>query len=152
MSRRFLSLMKTFFTLFILLWVLMSCDKQKQSARQLAGTWELTSYKVKNAEGLSTFATGTGSIHFDKCVKNTLQSTFAFHATLSFPTVAQSTIHQSGTYEMIEKGDYMTVKQLDALGVEIGVYTYRILVLTKTDLELEYPDNLGSYITLIFSR
>jgi hypothetical protein len=75
-----------------------------------------------------------------------------FHATLSFPNVAESTIHQNGTYEMIEKGDYMTVKQLDTLGTEIGVYTYRILVLTKTDLELEYPDNLGNYITLIFSR
>jgi hypothetical protein len=144
--------MKAFFTLFILLGILISCDKQKQSARQLAGTWELTSYRVKNAEGLSTYATGTGNIHFDKCIKNSIQSTFAFHATLSFPNVTESTIHQSGTYEMIEKGDYMTVKQLDTLGIEIGVYTYRILVLTKTDLELEYPDNLGNYITLIFTR
>jgi len=144
--------MKALFTLLILLWVFVSCDKQKQSARQLAGTWELTSYKVKNAEGLSTFATGTGSIHFDRCVKNTLQSTFTFSATLVLQSAAQSIISQQGTYEMIEKGDYMTVKQLDALGVEIGVYTYRILVLTKTDLELEYPDNLGNYITLIFSR
>jgi hypothetical protein len=73
-------------------------------------------------------------------------------STNSFPNVTESTIHQSGTYEMIEKGDYMTVKQLDTLGIEIGVYTYRILVLTKTDLELEYPDNLGNYITLIFTR
>jgi hypothetical protein len=144
--------MKAFITLFILLWVLISCDKQKQSARQLAGTWEMTSYRVKNAEGLSAYATGTGNIHFDKCIKNSIQSTFVFHATLSFPNVAESTIHQNGTYEMIEKGDYMTVKQLDTLGTEIGVYTYRILVLTKTDLELEYPDNLGNYITLIFSR
>ncbi len=144
--------MKAIITLFILLWVLISCDKQKQSARQLAGTWELTSYKVKNAEGLSTFATGTGSIHFDKCVKNSIQSSFTFNATLAFPGAAQSSISEQGTYEMIEKGDYMTVKQLDTLGTEIGVYTYRILVQTKTDLALEYPDNLGNYVTLIFSR
>ena len=43
-------------------------------------------------------------------------------------------------------------KELDALGNELGSYTYRIMVLTKTDLELEYPDNLGNYITMIFSR
>ncbi len=152
MSRRILIFMKALFTFLIILWVFVSCDKQKQSARQLAGTWELTSYKVKNAEGLSTYDTGSGIFHFDKCSKNTLQSTFTFSATLVFPSAAQSSISQQGTYEMIEKGDYITVKQLDALGVEIGVYTYRILVLTKTDLELEYPDNLGNYITLIFSR
>jgi hypothetical protein len=144
--------MKNLLTVLLLLIFISSCDKQKQSARKLAGTWELASYKVKNAEGLSTYATGTGIMHFDECTNNPIQSTFTFNATLSFPNVPQSNISQQGTYEMIEKGDYMTVKQLDNTGTEIGVYTYRILVLTKTDLELEYPDNLGNYVTLIFSR
>jgi hypothetical protein len=144
--------MKKLVTLLFLLIFIGSCDKQKQAARQLEGTWELTSYKVKNAEGLSTYATGSGTIHFDNPSSDPIKSTFQFTASLTIPGLAQSTINQQGTYEMIEKGDYMTVKQLDASGAEIGVYTYRILVLTKTDLELEYPDNLGNYITMIFSR
>jgi hypothetical protein len=144
--------MKPLASLLLLLVFIGSCDKQKQTARQLEGTWELTSYKVKNAEGLSTYATGSGTMHFDNPSSNPIQSTFQFTAALTFPGLAQSTISQQGTYEMIEKGDYMTVKHLDASGAEIGVYTYRILVLTKTDLELEYPDNLGNYITMIFSR
>ena len=152
MSRRILRLMKTLATLLLLLIFISSCDKQKQSVRKLEGTWELTSYKVKNAEGLSTYATGSGTIHFDKPSSNPIQSTFQFTAALTFPGLAQSTVSQQGTYEMIEKGDYMTVKLLDTTGSEIGVYTYRILVLTKTDLELEYPDNLGNYVTMIFSR
>jgi hypothetical protein len=144
--------MKTLVSLFLLFVFISSCDKQKQAARQLKGTWELTSYKVKNAEGLSTYATGSGTMHFDNPASNPIKSTFQFNAALTFPGLPESTISQQGTYEMIEKGDYMTVKHLDALGAELGVYTYRILVLTKTDLELEYPDNLGNFVTMIFSR
>jgi len=151
-SRCILIPMKTFAVLILLVFFLSSCDKQKQSARQLVGTWDLTSYKVKNAEGLSTYATGSGTIHFDNFSTKPIQSTFQFNAALTFPGPTQSTVNQEGTYEMIEKGDYMTVKILDTSGAEIGVYTYRILVLTKTDLKLEYPDNLGNYITMIFSR
>jgi hypothetical protein len=138
-----------FFFLFILF---TSCDKQKQSARQLAGTWELTSYKIKDSEGLSTYATGTGEIHFDACSDTPIKCTYQFNASLTFPGIPLTQVVEQGTYEMIEKGDYMTVKKADALGNELAGYTYRILVLTKTDLELEYPDNLGNYITMIFSR
>lgn len=138
--------------LFLLFVLFASCDKQKQTARQLAGTWELTSYRIKDSEGLSTYASGTGEIHFDACSETPITCTYQFNAALTLPGLPLTQMMEQGTYEMIEKGDYMTIKKLDALGNELGSYTYRILVLTKTDLELEYPDNLGNYITMIFSR
>lgn len=144
--------MKIVSYLFLLLVLVASCDKQKQAARQLTGTWELTSYRIKDSEGLSTYATGTGEIQFDACSETPITCTYQFNAALTLPGLPLTQMMEQGTYEMIEKGDYMTVKKLDALGNELGSYTYRILVLTKTDLELEYPDNLGNYITMIFSR
>jgi len=138
-----------FFLLFVLF---TSCDKQKQTARQLEGTWELTSYRMKDSEGLSAYATGTGEMHFSACSETPIKCTYHFNASLTFPGIPLTQMVEQGTYEMIEKGDYMTIKKLDALGNELGSYTYRILVLTKTDLELEYPDNLGNYVTMIFSR
>ena len=137
---------------FLLLVLFTSCDKHKQSARQLAGTWKLTSYKIKDSEGLSTYSTGTGEMHFSACSETPIKCTYHFNASLTFPGIPLTQMVEQGTYEMIEKGDYMTMKKLDALGNELGSYTYRILVLTKTDLELEYPDNLGNYVTMIFSR
>jgi hypothetical protein len=144
--------MKVVVCFFLLLVLVTSCDKQKQSARQLEGTWELTSYKIKDSEGLSTYATGTGEIHFDKCPDTPIKCSYQFNASLTFPGIPFTDLLEQGTFEMIEKGDYMTIMKLDTAGNELGSYTYRILVLTKTDLELEYPDNLGNYITMIFSR
>ena len=144
--------MKKVVCFFLLLVLFTSCDKQKQSARQLSGTWELTSYRIKDSEGLSTYATGTGEIHFDECNETPIKCTYQFNASLTLPGLSLTQIIEQGTYEMIEKGDYMTVKKLNGAGNELGSYTYRILVLTKTDLELEYPDNLGNYITMIFRR
>ena len=144
--------MKVVVCFFLLLVLVTSCDKQKQSARQLEGTWELTSYRMKDSEGLSAYATGTGEMHFSACSETPIKCTYHFNASLTFPGIPLTQMVEQGTYEMIEKGDYMTMKKLDALGNELGSYTYRILVLTKTDLELEYPDNLGNYVTMIFSR
>ena len=140
------------YLLFILIGVLLlSCDKQKQAASRLSGNWELLSYKLTDNEGLSYYSNQPGTMSFDYCESDPVSCNFSWKIGYSFPSVSGS-IDQSGTYKVINKGDFMELTVPDASGNSVVTYEARILVLTKTDLELEFYDTLARMNSMIFSR
>lgn len=147
--------MKRFLFLFIpLLFLLTACDKQKRTAKNLSsGDWQLISYKVTDPEGLSEFSTCDGILHFDNATQEGISGTYSMNYTFQFPgNTGSMNFIQNGEYNIIEKGNYMTITSQNPQGVSLDTATYRILVQTKTDLELEYPDTLSQIHTYIFKR
>lgn len=128
-----------------------SCDKQKQTAKSLEGEWEITSYKLTDIEGMSEYAAVQGSLIFDYCKDVGVSCSYSINITHAFPSSTGNTIN-NGTYQVIEKGDFMNVTTLDQNNDTTSTYKYRILTQTKTDLQLEYADTLSRFHSFIFKK
>jgi len=143
--------MKSIIYILLLIYVLLACDKQKQTTKNLIGEWGITTYKLTDGEGLSEFAEVEGTMQFVEGNSFTDPGTYNFDLQYTFPSFSGSTI-ENGNFEVVEKGDYMNISKLDASNTVISVYKYRILVHTNTDLELEYSDTSSHIHTFIFKR
>ena len=130
---------------------LSSCNKEKSATKKINGTWEITSYKRTESNGLSFFATVFGDLTFSEVDQYKSPSLFISNISYSFDT-DNGTIQENGFIEMIEKGDFMNVVKLDALSNPTDTIKYRIMTCTNTDLQLEYSDSIGRVNNLIFKK
>lgn len=131
--------------------LLYSCDKQKKTSKDLKGDWEILSYKFTDSEGLSETAMCEGLMTFDSQPKYTDPNPYKLDFSYTFSSHS-GTIAQSGTFDVIEKGDYLDITTVNASGVTISTNKYRILTQTTTDLQFEYSDTLGCIHMYIFKR
>lgn len=135
---------------YIILFISVGCDKQKQTARQISGTWEIKSYKKTDIEGLSEFANCSGEMTFGKC-KGETSCTYSTNFSFTFPDTS-GTNTDKGTFQVIEKGDYMNLTVTDNSNNVIDTLQYRILIRTKTDLSLEHNKGNGITHTYVFTK
>lgn len=131
--------------------ILYSCDKQKHTAKKLDGEWEIISYELTDPEGMSEYATCSGSMIFDSQPSYTDPNPYSLTFDYTFPSTSGTRI-QHGTFDVIERGDYMLITEVDASNTLLSTYTYRILTQTRTDLQLEYRDSLNEVHSFIFKR
>jgi len=150
MKQYFLILL-TFFLLFFPLLILVSCDKQQRTANKLEGEWEIIYYKLTDGEGLSEYATVQGSMIFENCKDVSTPCSYSLDISHEFPSSGGNT-QQHGTFQVVEKGNYMDVTTVDASNSITSNYRYRILTHTKTDLQVEYGDSMFQIHTYIFKK
>lgn len=142
---------KNIFFLFIFSLFFTSCDKQKRTTKKIDGEWEITSYKLTDTEGLSEYAACSGSYIFNSCENKSTSCGYSCALAFEFPSITGTAI-ESGIFEVLPDGEYMDVTNIDSLNAVISLYNYRILILTKTDLHLEYTDATFKIHSLIFKR
>lgn len=130
---------------------LSSCNKEKSATKKINGTWEITSYKRTETNGLSFYATVSGEMIFSEVDHYNSPSTFKSSITYSFDT-DNGVYTENGTIEMIEKGDYMNVIKLDASNNPIDTIKYRIITGTNSDLQLEFLDSNNRIHMMIFKK
>jgi hypothetical protein len=128
-----------------------SCDKQKRTAKKLAGEWEIYSIKKTDPLGLTEYATCSGTMTFGSCEDHLAPCDYTMSLSFTYPSGSGTTI-QNGTFEPVEKGDYMNVTTLNSDNVQTSVYNYRILTLTKTDLQIIFTDSANYIREYIFKR
>lgn len=128
-----------------------SCNKEKSATKKINGTWEITSYKRTETNGLSFYATVSGEMIFSEVDHYNSPSTFKSSITYSFDT-DNGVYTENGTIEMIEKGDYMNVIKLDASNNPIDTIKYRIITGTNSDLQLEFLDSNNRIHMMIFKK
>lgn len=143
--------MRILLNIIFLAFILYSCDKQKHTAKKLDGEWEISTYKLTDPEGLNEYATCSGSIVFDSKPNYLDPQPYTLEISYTFPSTSGSRI-QHGTFDVIERGDYMIITEIDNSELEISKYTYRILTRTRTDLQLEYTDSLNFIHTYLFTK
>ncbi|MCF8433512.1 MAG: hypothetical protein K9G37_03500, partial [Crocinitomicaceae bacterium] len=69
----------------------------------------------------------------------------------AFPSFSGST-NQSGLINVLESGEYMDVSTLNSADVVTRIDNHRIMVLTSTDLQLEFTDSVGQINTYTFRK
>ncbi len=142
--------MKTASGLLILIAVVYSCTKQQKSMTRITGEWNLSSFKRTDNEGLINYIDASGTAEFGKLDKFEDSSDYNFNLIKSFGTITD-TLHENGTYKLTENGDFMYLNETDASANTLSYIKYRILTLTKTDLEIEFSKNSNTDI-LLFRR
>ncbi len=130
---------------------LISCDKQRRTTKKIDGEWEISVYKITDTEGLAEYAVCSGSYVFTSCINKSIACDYTCNLTFNFPSNTGISI-ETGTFEILPDGEFMDVTCLNSLNEIISIYNYRILTLTKTDLQLEYRDLNSKLHSLIFKK
>lgn len=138
-------------SLIVILLLLFGCDKEKQTSRKIEGEWTLIHIKMTFPDGLSEFGTGTGALIISESDQDTYQRKFERITDVTFP----GSIYQemsSGYMNFKNKGGYAEAYLMDASNTITFQEEHRILMLTKTDLQIEYNNSSGRFITQTFRR
>lgn len=143
--------MKRTLILLMLLVFVASCDKEKKTVRRIDGTWEIKSFKRILSSGISIYADVTGEMKIESSSDEYWEKAYTLQFEYAFPSF-NGTTNQSGLINVLESGDYMDVSTLNAADVVTRIDNHRIMVLTSTDLQLEFTDSVGQINTYTFRK
>lgn len=132
----------------VVMLALSSCDKYEKQQKFLHGTWELTSYRFKNQQGLSYYPESSGSIFFENCESDVCA--YSMSIDYSSPQIT-GTRMEAGKYSLnVEDGTlYFTPIEN---GIEQEQISNFMSVLTRTDLKFQYTDDLGRSHYFVFEK
>lgn len=136
------------FSIVLLVTSFSSCDKYEKAKKQLAGTWQLTSYRFKNQQSLSYFPESSGTLFFENCGDTVCAYSIAL--TYSSPQIT-GTRNESGKYSINEDGGMMYFVPI-VNGAEQSRISNRVTLHTKTNLEFQYTDSLGRSHHFVFQK
>ena len=134
--------------LVLLVLAMLSCSKHEKAVNKLEGSWTLTSYRFKNQQGLSYYTEASGSLFFENC-SDTICA-YSMNLQYSHPQISGSRV-EAGKFEfdVFENNLLLTpiVGGVDQTTIKNGV-----TLLTKTDLEFQYTDDLGRSHHYVFEK
>jgi hypothetical protein len=143
--------MKRIVVLLLVLIFVASCDKEKRTVRRIDGTWEIKSFKRILSTGISIYADVTGKMKIENSSDEYWEKAYTLEFDYAFPSF-NGTTNQSGLINVLESGEYMDVSTLNSADVVTRIDNHRIMVLTSTDLQLEFTDSVGQINTYTFRK
>ncbi len=130
------------------MFVLPSCDKYEKQQKRLNGTWQLSSYRFKNQQGLSYYPEASGSIFFDNC--DSTECAYSMSIEYTSPQITGSRV-EAGKYSLnVEDGTLFLTPIVN--GTEQEQISNFMSVLTRTDLKFQYTDDLGRSHYYVFEK
>ena len=143
--------MRLISVLFLLFIVLLACDKERQTARIIEGDWNLVHMKATFQDGLSEYGTGSGTLSITKSDLESYQCKFVRQTDVEFPSLSYQDAN-SGYLNFKNKGKHIDSYLVDGTNSISFQEEQRILMLTKTDLQIEYLTVQGFFVTQTFKR
>jgi hypothetical protein len=143
--------MKRIVVLLLVLIFVASCDKEKWTVRRIDGTWEIKSFKRILSTGISIYADVTGKMKIENSSDEYWEKAYTLEFDYAFPSF-NGTTNQSGLINVLESGEYIDVSTLNSSDVVTRIDNHRIMVLTSTDLQLEFTDSVGQINTYTFRK
>ena len=128
---------------FFLILVLYSCSKENRAYNKLVGIWEVTQARIVDGQGFTFYdESPIGTIEFQGDTKVcTSNLTFSYQNLSEVPLIIYDTLdYNSAAFIINNKGGELEVFQ-DVFGSLSD--KFRIIVLTKDDLVIEYYDYLN---------
>ena len=119
------------FSLFVCVFLFVSCNKERRFNKDLQGTWEVDMVKLQDADGFSFFDYNPkGNLNFsDTSVQGEITSLFQ-----SFQGSVADTLTLQGSYLLkLNESELNWVQSPDTI-------KNRIFVITNKNLEIEYYD------------
>jgi hypothetical protein len=127
------------------------CDKEKQTSRKIKGQWDLVHMKATFSDGLSEYGTGSGSLKITESDQDNYQCKFERQTDMQFPSISYLET-RTGYKTFKNKGKYSDSYLVDVNNVVVFQEAQRILMLTNTDLQIEYTSSTGQFVTQTYRR
>jgi hypothetical protein len=128
-----------------------ACDKEKQVTKKMIGEWELVQFKITLQDGTSQFPASTGKLIIVD--SEDIQHQLKYNSQLDYTLFGNATEEiKTGFIVLRDKGNYLDATVLNESNTEIASEDHRIMVLTKTDLQLEYSDLEGRLRNLTYRK
>ena len=125
-----------------------SCDKYEKQQKRIKGTWQLTSYKFTNQQGLSYYPEASGSLFFENC-DDTICA-YSMSIEYSSPQITGSRV-EAGKYSFSEEGGKLYLTPIIA-GVDQERMSNGMTLLTRTDLQFQYSDSQSQSHHFVFEK
>lgn len=126
--------------------ILFSCSKTNRTKKKIDGTWKAVTYQRTDNLGFSSHYDATGTFELDNC-ENELCN-YVINVNYSNTTGSGSKI-ESGEYFFIDdEGEYFSMYRT-VNGITDTVDYGRVILVTKSDLKIEYVDLQGRHIYIL---
>ncbi|MFM7683368.1 MAG: hypothetical protein ACKO7P_11580 [Bacteroidota bacterium] len=121
-----------YFTMFL---ILISCSKEKSIERKLDGNWLVTKVRIQDSEGFTyDDSIPSGEMNFNAQNKLVSGNVKFDYSTISLTNLEDSLMLNDFVYQLnVDEGRFYA----DSANMR---YDFRILSITKTDLQIEYYD------------
>lgn len=119
-----------------------NCSKIEKAKKRIDGTWNAVTYKHTSNLGFSYFYTAEGVFNFDNCSEDICS--YSIDIDYSNSTASGSKSEYGKYFFVDEKGDFFNFYRTEINGVDTLDYG-RIILLTKSDLKIEYDDSTGRH-------
>lgn len=130
---------------------LTSCNKDKHTSKKLNGDWELILLKMTLDNGISEYPVSNGNLKISENQND--QGNNSFQSDLYFELNGiDHTEIKSGFLQLRDNGGYMNATIIDGSNTQIAIEDQRIMVLTSTDLQIEYSDEQGRLRSLTYRK
>ena len=127
---------------------LSACDKYEKQQKRIKGTWELVNYRFKSQLGLSYFPEASGTIFFENC-DDTICA-YSMSLEYSSPQITGTRV-EAGKYSLEEEGGQLYLTPI-VNGIDQQRISNGMTLLTKTDLQFQYTDDLGRSHHFVFEK
>jgi hypothetical protein len=134
--------------LVLLFFTIVSCSKHEKVFNKLDGAWTLTSYRFKNQQGLSYYPEASGSLFFENC-SDTICA-YSMNIQYNHPQISGSRV-EAGKFGFDVFENKLLLTPIVG-GIDQTTITNGVTLLTKTDLEFQYTDDLGRSHHYIFEK
>jgi len=131
--------------------LLVACSKEGNVSKKLNGSWELAQYKLTLLDGISEYAVCDGQLKIEPSETLDWNNAFELSINFDFPSVSGSS-SEKGFYRIRQKGEFLDASYRDSNNLETHLLDYRIMVLNRSDLQLEFRDTNGRINYLTFRR
>jgi len=126
---------KTFYILYILMFLVTSCNKSKAQLKRMDGNWRVELARISVGEGFTFYdSLPEGEISISSSSGKMSGRLDFVYSEFGGSEVQDSFVTNNATFTLNEKGDRMTVFR------ESDTIDMRILLSSKKNLELEYYD------------
>ncbi len=127
---------------------LSACDKYEKQQKRIKGTWELVSYRFKSQLGLSYFPEASGTMFFENC-DDTICA-YSMSLEYSSPQITGTRV-EAGKYSLEEEGGQLYLTPI-VNGIDHARISNGMTLLTRTDLQFQYTDDLGRSHHFVFEK
>ena len=125
-----------------------SCDKYEKQQRRIEGNWELVSYKFKSQLGLSYYPEASGTLFFENC--DDAVCAYSMSIEYTSPQITGTRV-EAGKYSLEEEGGRLYLTPIVG-GIDQNRISNGMTLLTRTDLQFQYTDDLGRSHHFVFEK
>jgi hypothetical protein len=125
------------------------CSKQNRVQKKLDGIWHLTEYRFKTVQGFNYYPEASGELFFENCGNDLCA--YSMNIAFAHPKLTGTRV-EAGAYSLNDDAGVLSMIPYDISNNPEPAKVHNVMLITRTDLNLEYVDELGRAHYYLFEK